>query len=272
MQSQHTRDTFVSARAMSILVERLDHLATVVINRPEKMNALDLAMWRELAQAFHELSADDSVRCIVLRGAGERAFSAGADIDEFERERNSAEKSRAYSKVTKVALAAIADCPHPTLAHIQGACVGGGLEIASMCDMRICGESSRFGVPINRLGLVVSHDELHGLLALAGKSNTLEILLEGRVFGAEEAQRKGLVNRVVADAELASASASTANRIARGAPLVARWHKKFIQRVIQAAPLTAEERDEAHRCFDTEDFRIGWNAFLAKERPSFVGR
>jgi enoyl-CoA hydratase/carnithine racemase len=257
---------------MSILVERTEHVATVTLNKPEKMNALDLAMWRELAQTFQGLSADDSVRCIVLRGAGEKAFSAGADIEEFERERNSAEKSRAYSKVTQAALAAIAECRHPTLAQIHGACVGGGLEMATMCDMRICGESSRFGVPINRLGLVVSYEELGGLVALAGKAGTLEILLEGRVFSAEEALRKGLVNRFVADADVASEVAAAARRIAQGAPLVARWHKKFINRMLQSAPLTAEERDEAHLCFDTEDFRIGWKAFLAKERAAFVGR
>jgi enoyl-CoA hydratase/carnithine racemase len=158
---------------MSILVERTEHVATVTLNKPEKMNALDLAMWRELGQTFQGLSADDSLRCIVLRGAGEKAFSAGADIEEFERERNSAEKSRAYSRVTQAALAAIAECRHPTIAQIHGACVGGGLEMATMCDMRICGESSRFGVPINRLGLVVSYEELGGLLALAGKGGTL---------------------------------------------------------------------------------------------------
>jgi enoyl-CoA hydratase/carnithine racemase len=257
---------------MPILLDRADAIATVTLDNIDRMNALDLGMWRDLAQTFQSLSADDSVRCIILRGAGEKAFSAGADIEEFERARNSAEKSRAYSKVTQAALAAIADCRHPTVAQIHGACVGGGLEMATMCDMRICGESSRFGVPINRLGLVVSYEELGGLVALAGKAGTLEILLEGRVFGAEEAVRKGLVNRFVADADVAAEVAGTARRISHGAPLVARWHKKFINRMLQPAPLTAEERDEAHLCFDTEDFRIGWKAFLEKSRPAFVGR
>ncbi|MDB5858274.1 MAG: enoyl-CoA hydratase [Ramlibacter sp.] len=257
---------------MSILLERTDRIATVTLNKPDKMNALDLGMWRQLAETFQSLSGDDTVRCIVLRGAGEKAFSAGADIEEFERERNSAEKSRAYSRVTQAALAAIADCRHPTIAQIHGACVGGGLEMATMCDMRICGASSRFGVPINRLGLVVSYEELRGLLALAGKAGTLEILLEGRVFGAEEALKKGLINRFVADAQVADEVASAARRISHGAPLVARWHKKFINRMLDPAPLTAAELDEAHLCFDTEDFRIGWKAFLEKARPDFVGR
>lgn len=257
---------------MSILIERADPIATVTLHQPDKMNALDLGMWRDLAQAFAALSADDSVRCVILRGAGEKAFSAGADIEEFERERNSAEKSRAYSAVTQAALRAIAECRHPTIAQIHGACVGGGLEMATLCDMRICGESSRFGIPINRLGLVVSYEELSGLVPLVGKAATLEILLEGRVFGAEEALRMGLVNRFVADAEVANEVASTARRISHGAPLVARWHKKFVHRMLQPTPISAQERDEAHLCFDTEDFRIGWKAFLAKGRPTFVGR
>ena len=256
----------------SILLERNDHIATVILNKPDKMNALDLGMWRDLGDAFRTLSADDSVRCIVLRGAGEKAFSAGADIEEFERARDTAQKSRAYSKVTQMALAAIADCQHPVIAQIHGACVGGGLEMATMCDMRICGASSRFGVPINRLGLVVSYEELRGLIPLAGKAGTLEILLEGRVFGAEEAKQMGLVNRFVADEDVAAEVASAAKRISLGAPLVARWHKKFINRLLQGTPLTPSQLDEAHLCFDTEDFRIGRDAFLAKTKPTFVGR
>ena len=257
---------------MSILLERADTIATVTLNNPDKMNALDLGMWRDLAQVLQDLSADDSVRCVILRGAGEQAFSAGADIEEFERERNSAEKSRAFSKITQAGLRAIAECRHPTIAQIHGACVGGGLEMATMCDMRICGASSRFGIPINRLGLVVSYEELSGLVPLVGKAATLEILLEGRVFGAEEALRKGLVNRFVADADVAAEVAGTAKRISLGAPLVARWHKKFVNRMLQPTTITAQERDEAHLCFDTEDFRIGWKAFLAKAKPTFVGR
>lgn len=256
----------------SILLERAGHVATVVLNKPDKMNALDLGMWAALGDAFRTLSADDSVRCILLRGAGEKAFSAGADIEEFEKARDTADKSRAYSKVTQAALGAIADCPHPVIAQIHGACVGGGLEMATMCDMRICGTSSRFGVPINRLGLVVSHEELRGLIPLAGKAGTLEILLEGRVFGAEEAMRKGLVNRIVADADVAAEVAAAAKRISLGAPLVARWHKKFIKQLLQGAPLTPADLDEAHLCFDTEDFRIGRQAFLDKAKPTFVGR
>ncbi|OZI31222.1 enoyl-CoA hydratase [Bordetella genomosp. 10] len=255
-----------------IIVERDGAVATVVLNSPEKMNAMNQAMWQGLADAMERLSADDEVRCVVLRGAGGKAFSAGADIEEFPRTRKDKAAARAYGRVTHRAMQAVAGCRHPTLAVIHGACVGGGLELAAVCDMRLCGASSRFGAPINRLGLVMSYGELGGLVALAGPAVALEIVLEGRIFGAEEALGKGLVNRVVEDARLDEEGDAAARRIAAGAPLVARWHKRFVRRLADARPLSEAELDEAYDCFDTEDFGIGYRAFLAKARPAFVGR
>ncbi|MES2187048.1 MAG: enoyl-CoA hydratase-related protein [Pseudomonadota bacterium] len=256
----------------SILVDRDERTATVTFDKPAALNALDLGMWSDLAATMATLSADDTLRCIVLRGAGGQAFSAGADIADFPHSRLNAAQARGYGQVTGAAMRAIADCRHPTVALIQGVCVGGGLEIASMCDMRICGTSSRFGVPVNRLGLVVSYDEMAGLVGLVGKAVALEIVLEGRVFDAQEAFAKRLVNKVVADAEVVEQAYATARRIGHGAPLVARWHKQFLRRLAEPAPLTEAERDEAYACFDTEDFRIGYQSFLKKERPTFVGR
>jgi enoyl-CoA hydratase/carnithine racemase len=229
-------------------------------------------MWRQLGQVFTELADDRDLRCIVLRGAGERAFAAGADIAAFETERNSPTAAKSYAETTSAALSAIAQCPQPIVAPIKGACVGGGLEIASFCDLRICGESARFGIPVKRLGLVVAHSEIEALLRIVSPAVALEILLEGRVFGAHEAAQKGLVNRVVPDHAVEREIEETAMRIAEGAPLVARWHKKFVRRLLDAAPLTAAERDEAFACFATEDFRIGSRAFLAKTKPEFLGR
>ena len=256
----------------ALIVERDAHIVTLTLNSPEKMNAMNQAMWQGLGDIFAELENDDSVRCVMIRGAGERAFSAGADIEEFPHTRLDKTHARAFAQITHRAMNAVSQSRHPTLAAIQGACVGGGLELASVCDMRICGTSSRFGAPINRLGLVMSYGELGGLVALAGRAVALEIVLEGRVFGAAEALQKGLVNRVVDDAEVLEESLATARRIAHGAPLVARWHKRFVQRLEQAQPLSDAELDEAFDCFDTEDFRIGYRAFLDKARPSFVGR
>ena len=256
----------------ALLVDRDAHVVTVTLNNPEKMNAMNRAMWQGLGDLFETFEQDDGIRCIVLRGAGDRAFSAGADIEEFPETRLTKVAARAFGQVTHRAMQAVSGSRHPTLAAIQGACVGGGLELAAVCDMRICGESSRFGAPINRLGLVMSYGELHGLVALAGRAVALEIVLEGRVFGAAEALGKGLVNRVVADADVVEESCAAARRIAHGAPLVARWHKRFVRRLGDAAPLTEKELDEAFDCFETEDFRLGYRAFLAKQRPVFVGR
>jgi len=167
---------------------------------------------------------------------------------------------------------ALADCRHPLVAQIHGICVGGGLEIVALCDLRICGESSRFGAPIKNLGLTMAYPEMAPLVHLVGAAVALEILLEGRIFDAAEAKEKGLVTRVVPDSEVANEARATAERIAEGAPLVARWHKKFARRLADPRPLTAAEADECFDCFDTEDFRIGYAAFLAKKKPVFVGR
>jgi enoyl-CoA hydratase len=256
----------------TVLLQRDGAIATVVLNRPEKLNALTRPMWKRLGEAFTELSADDGVRCIVIRGAGTKAFAPGNDISEFATERSNVEQARAYGEDMRRTIEAIGQCRHPVVAQIHGICVGGGLEIAGLADLRICGESSRFGVPINKLGLVMAYAEIGSLISLAGEAVAMEILLEGRVFDAQEALAKGLVTRVVADDRVADEARATAERIAEGAPLAARWHKKFARRLADPRPIAAQEHDEAFDCFDTEDFREGYAAFLAKRKPVFKGK
>jgi enoyl-CoA hydratase len=256
-----------------IVVERDGVIATVTLSNPGKLNVLTVAMWRALARALDALSADPALRCVVVRGAGSEAFAAGADIAEFAAERDNLEQGRRYHReYVHGALRAVGECPHPTVAMIHGPCVGGGLEIACACDLRISGESGRFGVPIGRLGFAIAYDELAAVLPLTGRAVALELLLEARVWEAREAFEKGLLTRVVPDAGLADEVYASARRIAESAPLVNRWHKQFIERLAVRARIGPEEWDEGFACFDTTDYREGVAAFLAKRKPHFKGR
>ena len=255
-----------------ILTQRSGDIATVTLSAPDRLNAMNLDMWRGIADAFTALDGDGDLRCIILRGAGEKAFAAGADIAEFATERFDRDSARTYGAVMAAALEAIQQCRHPVVAMVHGACVGGGLELACCCDMRICGENSRFGVPVKNLGLVVALNEMQAVAAVVGRANALEIVLEGRVFDAATAQGMGLVNRIVADDQVTTEAEATARRIAQGAPLVARWHKQFARRLTDPRPLTEADIEESYACFDTEDFQTGYKAFLNKDKPEFEGR
>lgn len=256
----------------ALLIERDGDIATVVFNRPDKLNAFTKAMWERLGKVADELSQESGLRCLVFRGAGEKAFSPGNDISEFAEDRSNSVQAEAYGELMNTAIEAIRACPLPKVAMIKGVCVGGGLEVAGLCDIRICGESSRFGAPISKLGLVMGFSELGAIRDLVGPSVAMEILLEGRIFDSQEALQKGIVSRVVPDDEVEAEAMATARRIADGAPLVHRWHRKFLDRLADSTPLTEEEIREAYACYDTEDFKTGYQAFLEKKKPDFKGR
>src|SRR5690606_24347260 len=250
-----------------------DGLATVTLHNPAKLNAVNAAMWRGLSAAMAQIAGDDSVRCVIVRGAGDDAFAAGGDIEEFVRVRAKVDDALHYHEdLVASALNAIRDCAVPTVAAIRGACVGGGLEIAGCCDIRIAGESSRFGAPINRLGFSMYPGEMAGLLALVGPAVVLEILLEGRILSAREALQKGLLSRVVDDEKVFEDAAACAARICAGAPLAARWHKQWVKRLMGGGALTEAEKRAAFDCLATEDYREGLDAFLNKRSPVFRGR
>ncbi len=255
----------------AIRVECREEIAEVILARPDKLNALNLAGWRSLAERMRALDEDTDLRCVLIRGIGDRAFAAGADISAFPEERSTPQQARIYAEAVHDALEAVESCRHPVIAAIEGVCVGGGLELACAADLRIAGRTARFGIPIKKLGLTMSYPELARLLRLVGPAHAAEILLEGEIFDAGRAFSMGLVNRVVEAGRAVGEAREAAARIAEGAPLVARLHKRFIRRLQDPAPLSEAEREEPFFCLESGDYRRGVEAFIAKRRPEFRG-
>jgi len=258
-----------------LLIERRDGVATVTFNRPEQRNAIHYEMWRGIGRLMEECGKDESVRVVVLRGAGQECFSAGADIAEFDRWRKNSDVARQYAEVVEAALDAIATLPKPTISLITGFCVGGGCEVATATDLRIAAENSRFGVPIAKLGLLVGYREMQRLVRLVGPGAAMDLLLTARLIDAEEALRLGLVSRLVPLAEIEEAVRKLAVEVASLAPLAHRWHKQILETVLTEPRLEALTREQAQlpfACYDTADFHEGRRAFLEKRRPQFKGR
>ena len=202
----------------TVEVERRDDIAIVSLHRTEKRNALRQEDWVAVGDTLDALGEDDDIRCIVLRGAGDEAFCAGADISGFEEERSDRKKVKAYGIATDRAFFGVRNCRHPVIAMIHGFCIGGGFELALVADIRISGKSGRFGIPAKAIGLFLSHDLVQFIVDAGGRAVASEIMLEGRIMPADEAASKNLVTRVVPDAELEEEVMKAARRIADGAP------------------------------------------------------
>jgi enoyl-CoA hydratase/carnithine racemase len=248
-------------------------IATVTIANPGKRNALTVMMWQALQRAFGDIEAQRDVRCVVIRGASGEGFAAGADITEFDAVRKTRQQvEHFHEKVVFEALAAIDRCPVPVIASIEGACVGGGLEIASVCDLRIAARGATFGIPINMLGFPLAPAETKWLHRLAGPALTAELLFEGAILSANEALFKGLVTRVVDDAVLLQATDASARRIAGGAPLATRANKSQLRVLMNGGAFTREQRLASYSFAETEDYDIGVQAFRNRTTPVFKGR
>jgi enoyl-CoA hydratase len=255
-----------------LTVSREDTIAVVTFNRPERRNAFDLSMWRGLRTVMQRLSADDDLRCVVLRGAGEKAFCAGADIGAFAAERGTDELEAEYAHVLDESMQSIRLCQHPVVAMIMGYCLGGGAGIATMCDFRVGGEGIRMGITARNLGVWYPYAEIDPIVTLAGTGVASEMLIEGRIFTGREAYEKGLLSRLVADDRVEAEALALAGRIAGGAPLSARYHKAAIRRLRGALPITPAEEKATSDFTRTEDFQNACRSFMAKEKPVFRGR
>jgi enoyl-CoA hydratase len=255
-----------------LTVSRDDTIAIVTFARPERRNAFDLSMWRGLRTVMQRLSQDDDLRCVVLRGAGEKAFSAGADISAFALERGTAEREAEYAQVLDESMQSIRLCQHPVVAMIMGYCLGGGAGIATMCDFRVGGEGIRMGITARNLGVWYPYAEIDPIIALAGIGVASEMLIEGRIFTGREAYEKGLLSRLVTDDQVESEALALARRIADGAPLSARYHKAAIRRLRGRLPITPAEEQATSDFTRTEDFQNACRSFMAKEKPVFRGR
>ena len=257
-----------------ILQNSADGVGVVTFNNAEKRNAMSLDMWEGLGLALVELRDDPSVRVVILRGAGDKAFVSGADISQFEKTRHNAEASEEYSRRSAAQRALLADYPKPIIASIRGFCLGGGMQVAMSTDIRIAAEDSQFGIPAARLGIAYGYDGLKHLVSLVGPSWARLLMFTGMRIPSSEALRIGLVDRVVPDTELWDATMEIARTISGNAPLAIKAAKITIAQVLK----DPEQRDMhaikqiGTDCMDSEDFREGRRAFMEKRKPHFKGK
>ncbi len=246
----------------------------MTFNNPERHNAVSMEMWLAAEEILADFAKDPAVRVIVITGAGGKAFVSGADISKFESERASAEAVENYNKTTDRVYRALSDIAKPSIAMIRGYCIGGGVALAVCCDLRICSDNSKFGVPAAKLGLGYALPGVKRLVDLVGPSFAKEIFFTARQFTARDAEVMGLVNRVVPEAELQDYVQNYADTIAGNAPLTVRSIKQIVGEAIK----DAEERDVAlcerlvKECFASQDYVEGRRAFMEKRKPAFVGR
>jgi enoyl-CoA hydratase/carnithine racemase len=267
----HTETSHADGKILKTITEGV---GVVTFNNPEKRNAMSLEMWEGLGQALTELRDDPGVRVVVLVGAGDKAFVSGADISQFEKTRHNAAASEEYSKKSEAQRTLLGNYPKPTISCIRGFCLGGGMQVAMLTDIRIAAEDSQFGIPAAKLGIAYGYDGLRNLVSLVGPSWARLIMYTGMRIASAEALRIGLVDRVLPNGELWDATMEIARTISGNAPLAIKAAKTTIAQVLK----DPAERDMAAikqiglQCMDSEDFREGRRAFMEKRKPQFKGK
>ena len=257
-----------------IITHARSGVGVITFNNPDKRNAMSLEMWEGFGEALTRLRDDETVRIVIMRGAGGKAFVSGADISQFEKTRHNAAASEEYGKRSAAQRALLANYPKPTIACIQGFCLGGGMQVAMLADIRIAAHDSQFGIPAARLGIAYGYDGLRHLVSLVGPSWARLLMYTGMRIDSAEALRIGLVERVIPDDQLWGETMAIAETISQNAPLA-----------IKAAKITIAEvlKDESARdldaimavgtaCMDSADLREGRQAFMEKRKPQFSGK
>src|SRR5258707_1484427 len=257
-----------------MIAEKEGGIGRITFNNPARHNAVSLEMWQAVSQIMDDFNADDSVRVIVVTGAGGKAFVSGADISEFKEKRASQEAAEAYAKISESARLKLQETLKPTIAMIRGYCIGGGVGTALACDMRIAAEGSKFGVPAAKLGLGYAYDGIKRLVDLVRPAYAREIFFNARQFNSKEALRMGLVNQVVPEGELETYVNNYCNMVAANAPLTVRSAKVNIREALkdEAARDLALCKRLADECFASADYTEGRTAFMEKRKPAFQGR
>jgi len=259
---------------MTLLVEKKGAVGWIVFNQPQKKNAINGAMWRGIPVAMKAFDADDGIRCVAFRGAGTEAFSAGADISEFQKIRAEAQSVSQYDGLLDEVLHAIQDSRKPSAAMIHGFCMGGGLEVALACDLRYCGASAQFGIPAAKLGLAYNVEGHKRLLETVGHARAREIMFLGRRYPADEALAMGLVHRVFADAALEKEVDQVLKTLCENAPLAIANSKTIIEEYVKAAGQPDHKATDTaiEHCARSADYEEGRRAFMEKRKPRFTGK
>ena len=261
-------------RTDKMIAEKSDGIGWMIFNNPERHNAVSLDMWEAVIDIIADFEHDEAVRVVVVRGVGEKSFVSGADVSKFDDERAAQNAVQRYDAVTEGAYSSLRASSKPTIAMIQGYCIGGGANLAVCCDLRICSDTAKFAIPAARLGLGYGYTRVRRLLDVVSPAFAKEIFFTARQFGAEDARIMGLVNRVLPQGELEAYVTDYARQIAANAPLTV----SSIKRIVGEALKDPTDRDLAlcerlvRECFESEDYAEGRLAFAEKRKPSFKGR